>query len=149
MTAYVVGFAFDHMNKVWLIRKNKPEWQAGKLNGIGGRIEMGETSRQAMSREFHEEAGVLVPMERWTMFHRETWASGTSVDFFVTRLTNTERPVSMTTERVIALSWVVLSYIEWTMHEGLYNMAYLVPMAFVHLTVYSANIPAHQPPSKS
>jgi len=56
---YVVGFLFDGPAKyVALIRKQKPAWQAGKLNGIGGKIEPGETPLQAMEREFAEEAGV-------------------------------------------------------------------------------------------
>jgi hypothetical protein len=36
---YVVGFAFDTDGRVALIRKNRPEWQAGRLNGIGGHVE--------------------------------------------------------------------------------------------------------------
>lgn len=53
---YVLGFMFDHEEKhVLLIWKNRPKWQAGKLNGIGGKIEAGETPLQAMEREFTEE----------------------------------------------------------------------------------------------
>lgn len=54
--AYVVGFLFQE-DRVCLIRKNKPEWQRGRLNGVGGKIEEGETARQAMIREFEEETG--------------------------------------------------------------------------------------------
>ena len=54
---YVVGFMFSEDRKsVVLIRKNKPEWQAGKLNGVGGKIEPGEIPGDAMMREFIEEA---------------------------------------------------------------------------------------------
>jgi 8-oxo-dGTP diphosphatase len=37
---YVLGFMFssDH-SEVALIRKRKPEWQRGKLNGIGGKCD--------------------------------------------------------------------------------------------------------------
>jgi 8-oxo-dGTP diphosphatase len=46
---------FDYgLGKVALIRKNKPEWQKGKLNGIGGHIEE-EKPIDAMCREFSEE----------------------------------------------------------------------------------------------
>jgi 8-oxo-dGTP diphosphatase len=41
-----------------LIRKNPPAWQAGKLNAVGGKIEKGETPREAARREFLEETGV-------------------------------------------------------------------------------------------
>lgn len=55
---YVVGFMFDpYYQRVACIRKNKPTWQAGKLNGIGGKIEDGESPKTAMRREFNEEAG--------------------------------------------------------------------------------------------
>ncbi len=37
---YVVTFLFTpDLQKVWLIEKQKPEWQKGCLNGIGGKIE--------------------------------------------------------------------------------------------------------------
>lgn len=55
---YVVGFLFNEVrDNVLLIRKNKPAWQAGLLNGIGGKIEEGETPELAMIREFLEETG--------------------------------------------------------------------------------------------
>lgn len=57
--AYVVGFMFNPAeNSVLLLRKNRPSWQVGKLNGIGGRIEGDETPQQAMQRECIEEVGL-------------------------------------------------------------------------------------------
>ena len=58
----VVGFLFNSTgNRVVLIRKNRPAWQAGKLNGVGGHIEQRlngvEKPHEAMTREFQEEAG--------------------------------------------------------------------------------------------
>lgn len=65
MTEYVLGFYFlDPF--VLLIRKNRPDWQAGKLNGIGGHIEPGESPHDAMVREFREEAGSQT--DGWTKF---------------------------------------------------------------------------------
>lgn len=59
MQEYVVGFAFeDTYNKVILIEKNRPDWQKGKYNGVGGHIEEGETPIEAMVREFKEETGL-------------------------------------------------------------------------------------------
>ena len=55
---YVCGFLFSaDRARVLLIRKRRPAWQAGKLNGLGGKIEPGETPLDAMRREFREEAG--------------------------------------------------------------------------------------------
>jgi 8-oxo-dGTP diphosphatase len=59
-TDYVCGLAFDVGRRaVLLIAKQRPKWQAGKLNGIGGHIEAGETPLAAMDREMAEEAGLL------------------------------------------------------------------------------------------
>lgn len=63
----VLGFLFtEGKGIVALIEKNKPEWQKGLLNGIGGKIEEGETPIQAMIREFEEEAGLYI--EDWKQF---------------------------------------------------------------------------------
>ena len=49
------------LTKVVLIRKNRPEWQASKLNGVGGKLQDGETPLRGMQREFLEETG----LEHW------------------------------------------------------------------------------------
>lgn len=59
MIDYVLGFVFDSTcEHVWLIKKNRPAWQAGFLNGIGGKVEQYESLYQAMRRECMEEAGL-------------------------------------------------------------------------------------------
>ena len=59
MQAYVCGLLFSvDRTRVLLIRKRRPAWQAGRLNGVGGKVEPGETVRNAMRREFREEAGL-------------------------------------------------------------------------------------------
>lgn len=66
-TRYVAGFLFNKAHTcVALIEKQKPAWQKSLLNGIGGKIESGETPLEAMVREFKEETGVLV--EDWQLF---------------------------------------------------------------------------------
>lgn len=54
---FVLGFAFDLQHRVALICKERPDWQKGKWNGIGGRIEPTELPHAAMRREFREETG--------------------------------------------------------------------------------------------
>ena len=62
MQDYVCGLFFHpDRTRVLLIRKRRPAWQAGHLNGVGGKVEPGETVRQAMRREFREEAGLDIP----------------------------------------------------------------------------------------
>ena len=59
MQSYVCGFLFSpDRTRVLLIRKRRPAWQAGRLNGVGGKVEPGESVWDAMRREFREEAAV-------------------------------------------------------------------------------------------
>jgi 8-oxo-dGTP diphosphatase len=79
---WVVGFLFDaEAEFVILIRKNRPEWQKGKLNGVGGKVEPNELIEGAMYREFREETGVIVPPQDWHRFCSLRWEEGL-VHFF-------------------------------------------------------------------
>lgn len=46
-----------------MVEKTKPAWQAGRLNYPGGKLEEGETPRQAAVRELQEETGLVVASE--------------------------------------------------------------------------------------
>lgn len=87
---YVLGFAFTDDGRVLLIEKKRPEWQAGRLNGVGGRVETTESSCQAMVREFQEETGVETGEGDWH-FRGRMYARDWSVFVF-----------SMTSEKVKA-----------------------------------------------
>lgn len=66
MTEYVVGFLFNpSRTHVILIKKKRPKWQRSKLNGVGGKIESGESPHHAIEREFEEETGMLVSWVKW------------------------------------------------------------------------------------
>lgn len=61
MKKYTVGFLFTpDLSKVLLIHKLAPEWQKGKLNGLGGKIESGEGALPCFLREIEEESGILL-----------------------------------------------------------------------------------------
>ena len=64
---YVVGFATQGMY-VALIKKTHPDWQKGKLNGIGGHIELSESPHQTMVREFYEETAYKTNEDQWNLF---------------------------------------------------------------------------------
>jgi 8-oxo-dGTP diphosphatase len=76
LTNYVVGFLFNESQDfVVLIRKNRPDWQKGKLNGVGGKIEEGEAAKAAMQREFFEETGVAInDWQEFGMMTGTDWA---------------------------------------------------------------------------
>lgn len=67
MKVYVLGLAFTlNRDAVVLILKERPDWQKGLYNGVGGKVESGETTAAAMSREFLEETGVR--LNNWSCF---------------------------------------------------------------------------------
>ncbi len=67
---YTCGLIFSQdLERVVLIEKKKPDWQAGLLNGVGGKQEKNERRpRQTMRRECLEECGLDIPETDWTMF---------------------------------------------------------------------------------
>lgn len=78
---WVVGFLYDMKgDRVVLIRKNRPEWQKGRLNGVGGKLEPTDASLEsAMVREFFEETGQTIIS--WQHFANLDWEEGV-VHFF-------------------------------------------------------------------
>lgn len=71
MKSYVLGLAFSqHYTEVALIRKNRPDWQKGKLNGPGGLVDPSEDVHSAMCREFFEETTVESEPKDWSHFLR-------------------------------------------------------------------------------
>ena len=66
MKNYTLGFIFTPaLDRVLLIHKISPEWQAGKINGVGGKIEDGEDSLVCIVREVREEAGLETSPDQW------------------------------------------------------------------------------------
>ncbi len=62
---YVLVFIFNRdLDKVLLIQKNKPEWQKGNLNGIGGKVENKESNIRAVIRETKEETKIGISPRR-------------------------------------------------------------------------------------
>lgn len=67
MKEYVVGFVFDQSyGRVLLIHKNRPQWQKGGLNGLGGLISTDESAEEAVSRKVNNEANLVTPTTGWS-----------------------------------------------------------------------------------
>jgi 8-oxo-dGTP diphosphatase len=83
MKHYVLGLIFNEpVTKVLLIQKLRPEWQKGRWNGIGGKVEKGESPAEAMARENKEESG----MTELTFVQRGTFiCPGGTVFVFMAR----------------------------------------------------------------
>lgn len=67
MIKYVTGVLFspDKKEVVNLLKQKGPANLIGKLTFPGGKQEPGESPEEALSREFLEECGVVVPPEDW------------------------------------------------------------------------------------
>lgn len=66
MKNYTLGFIFTSaLDRVLLVHKINPEWQAGKVNGVGGKIEEGEDPITCIVREVGEETGLITSADQW------------------------------------------------------------------------------------
>lgn len=120
---YVCGFLFDYTDNysVVLIEKNKPKWQEGKLNGVGGKVEDGETPLQAMAREFKEETGLEVKEDYWDNF--VIWTGSDYVVYFYKSYNGNFKVYSATDEQVGKYNVNDLPA------NVIYNLRFLLPLA--------------------
>ena len=136
-TKYVVGFLFNEgLLEVLLIRKLKPLWQRGKLNGVGGKILPTESPLEAIRREFSEETGVRPPT--WLPFHYERYVGGNEVWYFAAENADCYRRAEQ--QEVEPLVRLGLSQ-AWETKSLIYNLCYLIPMASCLLRRPSADHP--------
>jgi 8-oxo-dGTP diphosphatase len=139
-TEYVAGFLLSNCNDyVLLIMKQKPDWQAGKYNAVGGKVERNETAYDAMVREFKEETDLALPPGAWTEF---CLLGGSILDqngtlepdrrflvhfFRACGGMNSYQPVAVETE---VPRWVVIDDVVNRRVPTISNLRWLVPMAF-------------------
>lgn len=123
----VVGFAFDEDRKtVVLIRKQRPQWMAGKLNGVGGKVEPGESMLDAMIREFWEEAGVSTVTSDWDHFMTMD-GRGWRIHYF--RMFNNKKVAAaetLTDEQVVIVSATCFDRLN---RDGISNLVWIVGLA--------------------
>lgn len=163
LTEYVLGFRFrEHLGvaQVALIRKRRPSWQAGRLNGVGGKLEtcdfetvlrdmgLGLTrdfpesspALYAMSREFCEETGLLVPRSEWRRFGVLTHL-GHPVHLFTSF---GDGEITSTTDEEV--DWYDVHDLQWR-SDTMRNLSWAIPMALDPSNVFAQiedNSPIHQ-----
>jgi 8-oxo-dGTP diphosphatase len=142
MTDYVAGFLLsaEDSSSVLLVEKRQPEWQAGRLNGVGGKIESGEVVYDAMVREFEEETGLRV--DDWRPFVR--LVSGEHMIWFfrawrpeleLARLHDTLNDVG---ERLLLVG---ASSVQSELVDVIPNLRWLVPLAqYTHDDYYNVHV---------
>ena len=104
---YVLGFLFNEdRSSVVLIRKSKPVWQSGLLNGVGGKIEEGETPLNAMIREFREEAGVDTTQIKWRQYCTMVGKDFEVICFTVRDTKSLELAHTVEQDPIFKINWV-------------------------------------------
>lgn len=130
---YVAGFYFFlGKGNVLLIRKNRPEWQRGLLNAIGGKVEPNETYHEAMIREFKEETGWTTSIKSWHNF-ADLKFTNALVHFYACQ---SDRPspdliTSPTDEELVVFPVVELQH----RNDIIPNLRSLIPLAIERLGV--------------
>lgn len=122
---YVLGFCFMHHDtEVVLICKNKPEWQRGQWNGIGGKIEAGENPMEAMIREWQEETdSYIVDWHRYVtmiFYGAVVHVFKSHVDRLYVR-SATDEPVTTFTLRAALDSNLTIPNLKWLIPMALYD----------------------------
>jgi 8-oxo-dGTP diphosphatase len=124
---YVVGFQFNFAgNRVALVRKLRPSAQFGLLNGVGGHVERGETSRAAVRREFREEAGLDQPETLWKHFASLRTHTENLVSFFSSFTDEVEKVRTVTDEVVGVYDVAVVTTYR---RQNVSNLLWLLYMA--------------------
>lgn len=121
MKEMVLGFLFCPQGEsVALIFKQRPSWQKGLLNGIGGHVEVGETPIQAMTREFSEETGARVDSwKKYAVMKGANWV----VHVFKAFSNDVFNVKSITDEQVIICNPRDIKF------DMVSNLDWLIPMA--------------------
>lgn len=129
---YVVGFAFDETNRVALILKERPPWQKGLFNGIGGKIEEDETPLDAMIREFDEETGVLI--SDWQLYATLLYPDS-EIFFFRTKVpVEYLDELKTTTDELIYI--FTLEEFNLKPSDCVRNLSWLLPLAMYNKAAY-------------
>jgi 8-oxo-dGTP diphosphatase len=132
MQNYVCGFYFDKgFKQVALIWKNKPAWQKGKLNGIGGKIEPGELPITAMRREFYEETGILhnlwldlITLEGSDWRVHFYCAIGHDNEFEYVETQEEEEVAKIEVSRFLAFDYPHIENLVWLIPMAIHKLAY-------------------------
>lgn len=134
MKKYVLGLAFDMVgSRVVLIKKNRSDWQKGRFNGVGGKVQAGEHLLKTMIREFEEETGLKTSSEYWKRKIVMT-KNNYEVHIFKAYLTSQElKEIRTTTDEEVFIKDTHL------LNEAIPNLRWIIPL-ILDVNVESARI---------
>jgi 8-oxo-dGTP diphosphatase len=89
MHNYVLLFLLNNRNEVLLFRRINAAFGNNEYSLIGGKIDAGETARQALIREAEEEIGIHITQKDLTLVHTLHKKGETSI-FFVCVFTTSQ-----------------------------------------------------------
>lgn len=142
---YACVFARWEENVV-LVRKTHPDWQHGRLNGVGGECNEGEEPIAAAAREFTEETRIGAPDDLREFCVLED--SEVIVHFFVGSLPAQSDIASMlpsVNDKGEALELCEIAYHDFTDPDDVIdNLSWLIPMAFYDKYHIHASVQAYR-----
>ena len=127
---YVLAFIYDKFGNILLIRKNRPEALAGKLNGIGGKVEENELPIAAVLREIKEETDLELDSNLLTYlgsFGNAGWSAPGKVYCYTTTVENFDKVKQLTDETLRILQYKKLESSKIDCHA----------LAYIHMSAIS------------
>lgn len=127
MQEYVLGFALSAdasgPERLILVQKAKPDWQKGRLNGVGGKLNIGEDPVDGMVREYAEETGAQTLPDAWRCFAR------IEGDRWVVHVFINNQPSAAADARTTEEELIVVANPHALPETVLWNLRWLIPLA--------------------
>lgn len=123
---YTVAFVFNQdLSKILLLNPTSPEWQVGKLNGLGGKFESDESVFECAKREVYEESGLETSLEDWVYIAKEFWPDlGDNIHFLAYVHNQPETNFESSVEG--ELEWVLVNNLP---ERVISNLKWQIPLA--------------------
>lgn len=124
MEKFTLGFVFNaDLAKVLLVHKQRPDWQSGRINGIGGKIVGDESALNCIVREWKEESALAIQPENWIRYALIKQLEG-NVVVFASKFTGDMSEATQNDYEMI--EWFDITNLP---QNSLSNLIWLVPMA--------------------
>jgi len=136
MLKYTIGF-IKKGDQILLLNRESPAWM-GNWNGVGGKIEAGETPLAGILREIKEETGILLTEAIYK--GRVTWnvdgqREGGMYAYFAELPDTYEYPTPIKREEGI-LDWKNIDWILHPKNSGVANLSYFLPVLLAESAPY-------------